>query len=91
MRESRRLSQHRAKLLEYLLENFNGLSESVDELEIKLKKAQDIINTEKQARCYHDDVFPAMEKLRSYSDALEEKTDLDIWPFASYQDLLFKI
>ena len=80
-----------SKLLEYLLENFNRLSESADELEIKLKKAQDIVNTEKQARCYHDDVFPTMEKLRSYSDALEEKTDLDIWPFASYQDLLFKI
>lgn len=80
-----------SKLLENLLINFNSLTDAVEKLEEKLITAQEIMNTEKQAVCYHDEVFPAMEYLRSFSDALEENTDTDIWPFASYQDLLFKI
>ncbi len=80
-----------SKLLETLLKNFNSMSKAVDYLEEKLKEAQAIENVEKQAVYYHEEVFPAMEYLRSFSDALEENTDAAIWPFASYQDLLFKI
>ena len=80
-----------SKLLEILLKNFNAMSKAVDYLEEKLKEAQAIENVEKQALYYHEEVFPAMEYLRSFSDTLEENTDADIWPFASYQDLLFRI
>ena len=80
-----------SKLLELLMTNFNSLSKAVDYLTGKLKEAQEIEDPEKQALNYHEEVFPAMEYLRSFGDILEENMDRDLWPFASYQDLLFKI
>ena len=80
-----------SKLLELLVTNFNSLSKAVDYLTGKLKEAQEIEDPEKQALNYHEEVFPAMEYLRSFGDILEENMDRDLWPFASYQDLLFKI
>lgn len=80
-----------SKLLELLITNFNSLSKAVDYLTGKLKEAQEIEDPEKQALNYHEEVFPAMEYLRSFGDILEENMDRDLWPFASYQDLLFKI
>ena len=80
-----------SKILELLLDNFNSLSKAIEYLEGKLKEAKIIEDPENQAINYHEEVFPAMEYLRSFSDILEENMDMEIWPFASYQDLLFKI
>ncbi len=79
------------KVLELLLNNFNGLKDSSDMLSEILITAQAIEDPHEQAVFYHEKVFPSMEKLRFYSDILEQYTDRELWPFANYQDLLFKI
>ncbi len=42
-----------------------------------------------QAFAYRNDVVPAMDKLRVFGDMLEKLTDKRIWPYPSYEDLLF--
>ena len=32
-----------------------------------------------------------MKEVRKFVDALEVMTDRDMWPFPSYEDLLFKL
>jgi glutamine synthetase type III len=35
-------------------------------------------------------LLPAMDRLRTACDALERRTDEDLWPFASYHQMLFQ-
>ncbi|MEA5030789.1 MAG: glutamine synthetase III [Sphaerochaeta sp.] len=44
-----------------------------------------------QARCYREDVVPAMKLLREHVDALEAMTDKAFWPYPSYEDMLFRL
>ena len=46
---------------------------------------------EKAARCFHDEVFAAMEEVRTPADKLEELVDKKYWPFPQYEDLLFYV
>jgi len=81
---------------ESLLENLNRNMEC-------LLKALDVLNREidaalgleenllKQAEAYREKVIPAMDDLRNCADALEKITDKEIWPYPSYEDLLFHL
>ena len=42
-----------------------------------------------QARAYRSEVVPSMTELRKWGDALEKRTDKAVWPYPSYEDLLF--
>ena len=42
-----------------------------------------------QALEYHNSVVPAMAELRIWADGLEKMTDKRLWPYPSYEDLLF--
>ncbi len=42
-----------------------------------------------KAVAYHDEVVPAMEKIREHIDALELMVDNEIWPLPKYRELLF--
>lgn len=46
---------------------------------------------EKAARCFHDEVFVAMEEVRKPADKLEGLVDKAYWPFPQYEDLLFYV
>ena len=35
-------------------------------------------------------MIPAMDRLRTVCDALERRTDEDLWPFPNYHALLFQ-
>ncbi len=45
----------------------------------------------KQAQLYRDEVSNQMLALRSHVDVMETYTDKTIWPFPSYDDLLFRL
>ena len=46
---------------------------------------------EEAARYMHDKVLPVMAALRAAADRLETVTDREIWPFPTYDELLFSI
>ncbi|MDD5999966.1 MAG: glutamine synthetase type III, partial [Lachnospiraceae bacterium] len=65
---------------------------AVDKLEKLDEKALDLEDDmEKAARCFHDEVFAAMEEVRTPADKLEELVDKKYWPVPQYEDLLFYV
>ena len=80
------------KLITELSDNLAGLLTSIDILDKVIPIAQDLeIDLHKQAVYYSEEVLNAMADVRKYADALESKTDREMWPFPSYEELLFKL
>ncbi|QEN09760.1 glutamine synthetase type III [Oceanispirochaeta crateris] len=81
---------------ESLLDNLNGQMECMlktgialgKEIEAALELEDDLLA---QAKAYREKVFPAMEDLRVCADALEKITDKQLWPYPSYEDMLFNL
>ena len=48
-------------------------------------------DVKKQAFAYRNEVIPAMDRLRDFGDDLEKLTDKRLWPYPSYEDLLFTL
>ena len=44
-----------------------------------------------KALYFHDEVAPAMERLRKPVDELEMIVDKEVWPMPSYGDLIFEV
>jgi glutamine synthetase len=65
-----------------------GLHESVSSLEGALNHhgAKSPLD---EARHFCNDVLPAMQKVRHYTDQLEEIVADDLWPLPTYQEMLF--
>ena len=61
----------------------------LDQLDEKAIDLED--DMEKAARCFHDEVFAAMEEVRTPADKLEALVDKKYWPFPQYEDLLFYV
>jgi len=60
-----------------------------DDLADKETQLGDLLGTEKAAaRFAVDNVVPALKKLRTTLDALEDAVDKSFWPIPSYEDLL---
>jgi glutamine synthetase len=76
-------------------ENMNVLLERAikqdERLHISIAKALAIKDTLEKAQAYRDDVRTQMEALRGTVDALENITDKSVWPYPSYDDLLFRL
>ena len=68
-----------------------SISHVTDEIENKLVEAGEITDVESAARYYRNNVFTAMQTLRSYADELETLCPKDEWPMPTYSDLLFRI
>ncbi|MCL2293554.1 MAG: glutamine synthetase III [Spirochaetes bacterium] len=79
------------ELLQFIMEDFEGLSKSLGMLKAELANARAVPDLLKQARFFHGKVLPAMEQVRLYADMLEKKIAKDFWPFPTYVDLLFRI
>lgn len=79
------------EMLQFIMENFEGLSKTLGLLKTELAKAKATAGHLEQARYYHSKVFPLMEQVRFYADILEKKIGKDNWPFPTYVDLLFRI
>ena len=69
----------------------NELYEETAKLETFLVETQGMEDTFTQARAYSEKVRPAMDEVRSRSDALEKLVSKEAWPFPGYEELLFKL
>ena len=63
------------------------------------KETEDMVNARKDANrieserekaiAYHDNVVPAMERIRYHIDKLELMVDNEMWPLPKYREMLF--
>ena len=65
------------------------LSSAIDALEKAVGKAKQIDKAAAKARCFRDDVVPAMSEVRKAADTLEMMVDAELWPLPSYAEMLF--
>ena len=68
-----------------------ALSNKAYALSDAIVKAQSVEDAEKQARCYHDEVFADMQSLRAVTDELETIVGEEYWPYPTYDELLFNV
>ena len=90
--ESLKLSTARQRdLLTQLSEHLENLYEAADKVKHEADNALALENILEQAKAYRYKVVPAMDTLRYNGDVLEKLTDRSIWPYPSYEDLLFTL
>ena len=80
-----------AVLLSTLSPLCDHLHASLTALETLLGNRPNFKEPEVRARYMHDQVLPAMDKLRGAADALETFTARQDWPFPTYDQLLFSV
>ncbi len=68
-----------------------ALSDKANTLSNAIVKAQGVEDPEKQARCYHDEVFADMQSLRAVADELETVVGEEYWPYPTYDELLYNV
>ncbi len=68
-----------------------SMNSKITVLEEATVKAQNITEVLDQAKCYHDEVFEAMQSLRADADVLETIVGEKYWPFPTYEELLFNV
>ena len=79
-------------ILNDIATELKAMTAAVTKLEQLDEKAIDLEDDmEKAARCFHDEVFAAMEEVRTPADKLEALVDKKYWPFPQYEDLLFYV
>ncbi len=79
-------------LVKKLGEDLSGLLNASKEVTTEMNKALELENDLLlQAQAYRKKVIPAMDKLRIFGDSLEKITDKDMWPYPSYEDMLFTL
>ena len=80
------------KLVISVSENINNLLKSVSLLEKELVNVHEKEGDElSKAQTFKNKVIPAMETLRGYGDNLEKLVDNKMWPFPTYEDLLYRM
>jgi len=79
------------KVLKAVVEALNGLRLKTKELEKVLEVAQEIEDFYEQAKSYKENVLETMNELRVYGDILERLVEKKLWPFTTYEELLFKL
>ena len=79
------------KLLKQLNTLINELSNSAEELDKIHKETANIKDLLKQAKTYAEQILPAMAKVRTVADQIEELLGEEYKPFPSYEDLLFSV
>jgi len=80
------------KIATTLSSTLNKSIAATEDLHVSIAKAlsfkEEVL---KQAQLYRDEVSNQMLSLRSHIDVMETYTDKGIWPFPSYDDLLFRL
>ncbi len=88
--ETELMETQKAHLVE-VLENAKGLKEAAQKLRTTLKETKDIEDAGELALAFRQKVLAAMSTLRTYGDALELIVEKSLWPFPTYEDMLFKL
>lgn len=65
------------------------LSSAIEALEKAVGKAKQIDKSLDKAKCFRDDVVPAMSEVRKAADTLEMMVDAELWPLPSYAEMMF--
>lgn len=79
-------------LVAKLGENLNGLLKASEKVTKEMNAAFDLEeDLLVQAKAYREKVIPAMDELRLFGDTLEKITDKELWPYPSYEDMLFTL
>ena len=78
-------------MLKQLNSLINELSQSAEELDKVHKETAGIKDLLKQAKGYAGQVLPAMAKVRTVADQIEDLLGEEYKPFPSYEDLLFSV
>ena len=78
------------KLLEDITANLKDLFAAINKLEADIPEAQ-ALESEAQARFYHDTIFTDMSAVREPADRLEMLVAKEDWPMPSYGDLIFEV
>jgi len=79
------------ELLSSILKNNAGLYNTAKKLEEKLEELNNLENITLSVHYTKDKLLPLMKELRIYGDNLEEILEHKIWPFPTYEELLFKL
>ena len=78
-----------------LASKVSGLTKNISRMTAEIEKflveAGGIDGVEATAKYFRDNIFTAMQELRTYADELETVTPSDIWPMPTYSELLFNI
>ncbi len=85
-------TEYQEKLVKKLNENMEGLLKASEKVTREMNKALEHENDlVAQAKVYRNNVLKAMGELRVYGDTLEKITDKRLWPYPSYEDMLFTL
>jgi glutamine synthetase len=76
------------KILDRVTSLTDKLKSGTDKLE-KLLTHEGNGSSEKHAKYFRDEVIPAMTRVRAAADELECLIPHDLWPFATYREMLF--
>ena len=76
------------KMLDRITKTIDNVKKVADKLEHALEHEGNG-NTEKHAKYFRDAVRPAMESLRENADSLELMMPHEMWPLATYREMLF--
>jgi glutamine synthetase len=79
------------ELIATLSEKNDGMFKAIKELSARLANAEKETDPQKASQLYAYEVIPAMNKVRAYSDEMEDLTAKEYWPMPSYTDILFSV
>lgn len=85
----KKISAHDMNAIEQMADYISSIREGVTDMIEKRHAANRKPDERSKAIAYHDDIVPAMEKIRQSIDALELMVDNEIWPLPKYRELLF--
>ena len=79
------------ELLTYILKNNSELYKLAKKLEEKLEELNNLDNITLSVNFTKDELLTLMRELRTHGDNLEGVVEHKMWPFPTYEDLLFKL
>ncbi len=85
----RTVAQEQISLIEEISSHIENINANVTKLTNERKKANAIVELEKKAMAYCNNVKPLFDDIRKHCDKLELLVDDEIWPLTKYRELLF--
>ena len=76
-------------IVEQISEHIVQIKKKTDEMTEARKRANSLVDVNKKAFAYCDNVKPYFEEIRYHCDKLEQLIDNTTWPLAKYRELLF--
>lgn len=75
--------------IENISELLCAIKEETERMTNARKQANHLTCEREKAIAYHDNVVPAMERIRQHIDKLELMVDDEMWPLPKYREMLF--